>query len=578
MKYIKHLSLIVGVALTMFSCENRPEKVTLKVIQTTDIHGCIFPYDFIKQKEVNNSLANIYSYVQKQRAAYSNLILLDNGDYLQGQPTVYYYNFQDTASAHIGASVFNFMQYDATTVGNHDIEAGHAVYDRFNQALDMPYLAANAINTGAGEPYFKPYTIIEKGGIRVAVLGLITPGIPHWLPNELWHGIEFQDMIETAQKWMPIIQNEKPDLIIGMFHAGVDHTYGNPEGSTYLNENATKLVAQQVPGFDIVLAGHDHQYDNEKVVNTAGDTVLLLDPKSHGRAVADITVDFTWDEQNKKYQKKINGEVVDTQNEPADSSFMAHFAPQYAAVKAYVNKKVGYIKNNIDSKSAYFGPNPFMNLIHQVQRDIAEAQVSFASPLTYVTSIPEGDLLVSDMFKLYKYENMLYTMELSGEEIDAFLEYSYSHWFTTMQTSNDHLLQLKEDDHGQYRLANNYYNLASAGGLNYTVDVKKARGNQVSIQSFSNGKAFYADSVYTVAVNSYRGNGGGGHLTQGVGLSKEEINSRLIRSTDKDIRYYMMQWIEAHDTIEAPQTENWQVVPQVYFDKGKEKDWKLLFE
>jgi len=104
------------------------------------------------------------------------VILLDNGDILQGEPVVYFSNYMDTASIHVCAAAMNFMEYDAATVGNHDIEAGHDVYDKLVNEFHFPWMAANAIDISTGEPYFQPYTIIKRKGLRIAVLGLITPG------------------------------------------------------------------------------------------------------------------------------------------------------------------------------------------------------------------------------------------------------------------------------------------------------------------------------------------------------------------------------------------------------------------
>ena len=208
----------------------RTEKA-ITILQTTDLHGVILPYDFIEKEEMKASLAGVAAYVKKvQEAVTGPVILLDNGDNLQGQPPVYYYNFIDTVSPHIHAEALNYLGYDAGTVGNHDIEAGHSVYDRLVNEYDFPLLAANAVNKATGKPYFKPYTIIEKKGIRVAVLGLITPAVPNWLPPELYSGIEFRDMLETAKKYMPVIFKEKPDLVVGLFHSGWDEAGGSSTG------------------------------------------------------------------------------------------------------------------------------------------------------------------------------------------------------------------------------------------------------------------------------------------------------------------------------------------------------------
>ena len=157
----------------------RAQTVKLKLIETSDVHGSLFPWNFITDKPAPTSLAQVYTYVEEQRADKSqSVILLDNGDILQGQPLVYYYNFEDTKTEHICASVMNYMKYDAATIGNHDIEPGHPVYDKLAKEFKFPWLAANAVDTKTGEPYFKPYTILNRNGVKIAVLGLITPGNP----------------------------------------------------------------------------------------------------------------------------------------------------------------------------------------------------------------------------------------------------------------------------------------------------------------------------------------------------------------------------------------------------------------
>ena len=251
------LAYLVSTLITA-SCDK--QKTVVRIAVTTDVHGMIYPTDFIGRKPSDHSLAHIYSYSSEQRQLEDTaFILLDNGDFLQGQPTVYYYNFIEPMHQHLSARVMNFMEYDAGTVGNHDIEAGPAVYDRIQSAFNFPWLAANVIHSGNGKPYFEPYTVLKAGNKRIAILGLITPGIPNWLPKILWPEMEFLDMVETARKWVPLIlEQEDPDLLVGLFHSGTDASYGgNPDQR--LNENAVLMVAEQIPGFDVIFAGHDHK-------------------------------------------------------------------------------------------------------------------------------------------------------------------------------------------------------------------------------------------------------------------------------------------------------------------------------
>ena len=159
------------------ACKN--DRLTIRIAATTDVHGMIYPYDFISRSGTDHSLAHILTYAKEQREKEDTLFfLLDNGDFLQGQPGVYYYNYMDTLGEHLSARVMNYMGYDAGTVGNHDIEAGPPVYDQLRTEFRFPWLAANAVNSTSGEPYFEPYAILEAGRRKIAVLGLITPGIP----------------------------------------------------------------------------------------------------------------------------------------------------------------------------------------------------------------------------------------------------------------------------------------------------------------------------------------------------------------------------------------------------------------
>ncbi|MBN1107597.1 MAG: metallophosphoesterase, partial [Bacteroidales bacterium] len=263
------------IVLLFSACTGRRE-IKLSVIQTTDLHGVILPYDYIGKQPLRSSLANSASYIRQLREEGESVVLLDNGDNLQGQPSVYYYNFIDTVTPHLLSEAMNWLDFDATTVGNHDIEAGHDVYDRLSEEYDFPMLAANAVDTRTGNPYFTPYVIIEREGFRIAILGLITPAVPTWLPEELYSGIEFRDMVETARLWMPEIMKQKPDLVAGLFHSGWNSDAVEEVIGQGPMENGSAAVAYNVPGFDIIFCGHDHRIANEKFVNARGDSILIL--------------------------------------------------------------------------------------------------------------------------------------------------------------------------------------------------------------------------------------------------------------------------------------------------------------
>ena len=538
MKLFTSLMLVLALGVTSPAYASQDGEVTLKLIETSDVHGCYFSYDFISMKPCKGGLACVSSFVKEQREQYGDgVVLMDNGDILQGQPIAYYYNYIDTTSVHVTSAMLNYMKYDVGTMGNHDVETGHAVYDRWVKQCAFPVLGANIVDNKTGEPYLTPYKIIERKGVKIAVLGMITPAIPSWLPEQLWNGLHFEDMEDCAGKWVKIIkEKENPDVLVGLFHAG-------PEGNKLDNvvENGSGDVAKNVPGFDVVFMGHDHVRRCEKIVNVAGDSVLLVDPANAARYVSDVTVKVT-KAGGKLVRKSVEGALADVSRYAADEDFMREFAGQYQATVDFVSRKIGRIEETITTKDAYFGPSAFIDLLHQLQLDITGADISFCAPLSFSAEIKKGDIYMSDMFNLYKYENLLYAMKLTGKEIKDFLEMSYALWTNQMKSPDDHLMLFNEEDKGFGRFKNPSFNFDSAAGIIYTVDVTKPQGEKIKIERMANGEPFDMNKTYQVAVNSYRGNGGGDLLTKGAGIPK--ISAHLFQG----ILLYL------HLVIPVPQT------------------------
>ena len=574
-------SLLIFIA----SCSHNDKPVHLKIIETTDVHGVLFPHDYINDREIDYSLAQVHNYVNTLRSVDSvEVVLVDNGDILQGQPTVYHANYIDSTHMHLVPAVMNYMKYDLATIGNHDIEAGHQVYDRVVAQSEFPWLAANAVVVGSDHvPYFEPYKIVEREGKKIAFLGLTTPGIPNWLPGEKYEGIRFDDMVASASYWIPRIRSkENPDLIVGLFHAGYDYTYGGQSAETEKNQNASVLVAEQVPGFDIIMIGHDHNVWNERVKNNkTGKEVLILSAGSHARNVA--VADVTFPPHNG--QPNIQGSIIDMTKEKASRAFMAYFSEEMRTIKEFVNEPVTYIDTTLVSQDAFWGTSAFLDLVHKEQLKRTGAQLSFTAPLGFYNRLEKGTLYVRDMFNLYRFENFLYAMNLKGSEIDDYLEFSYGRWFQTMDSSKDHALRFRKNDVGDYLVSEEYesyvlygryYNYDAAAGIDYTVDLRQPEGDRVEITGFTNGNPFYKDSTYRVALNSYRGNGGGGHLTAGVGLNEEELEERRVFSSEKDIRYYLLQSFQQQDTLHPEIISTWEAIPEDWLKKAKQKDKKVL--
>jgi 2',3'-cyclic-nucleotide 2'-phosphodiesterase/3'-nucleotidase len=573
MKRIQLFALAALVAAMALSCTG--SRGSLEIYATTDLHGMLLPFDNTEGEETDHSLANLASVVESK--GNENIILLDNGDILQGDPLAYYYNFIDTASTHVIADILNHLGYDAASVGNHDIEAGHPVYDRVRSEYNFPMLAANAVDINTGEPYFRPYTVIRKKGLKVVVFGLITPSVPRWLPESLYRGIRFENMVSTARKWMPAIQAEDPDLVVGLFHSGM-----GDESDRGDDENSTLAVAMNVPGFDVIFCGHDHRQDVKEVTDTEGNKVLVLDGGSRAEAVMNVTVTM---EKNTESRRKpaVSGKIIQMNTLPVSEDFLKRYSESSAKVKEYTSEIIGRSTATVTTRDAYFGPSAFVDLIHLMQLDLTGAQISLAAPLSFDQSIAEGDLRIRDMYRLYRFENFLYTVNMTGGEIDRHLEHSAGQWFRTMANSNDYMLNYRMDDNstpvivnGTARLRNPSYNFDSAMGIRYTVDLSKPQGARVNITALDDGTPFSYSDSYTVAVNSYRANGGGGHFPA-AGITSKELEGRIVSATERDLRYYMTEWIREKGTISPVPMSQWKLVPEAWAAGAEKRERKLLF-
>ena len=173
-------------------------------------------------------------------------------------------------------------------------------------------------------------------------------------------------------------------------------------------------------------------------------------------------------------------------------------------------------------------------------------------------------------------------MKLTGKEIKDYLEYSYSIWTRQMTSPDDSLLLLKditpEEDKSHAIFANPSYNFDSAAGIIYTVDVTKPQGEKISISSMADGTPFLMDKTYKVAINSYRGNGGGELLTRGAGIPQDQLHARIVFSTDKDLRFYLMEYIRKQGTLSPKALNQWRFIPDEWVKQAAKRDYDLLFK
>ena len=580
------LTTIATMILALTAQAQTQKTIRLKVIETSDVHGHFFPYDFMEKKPLKGTLSRANTYINRQRQEYGDrLLLIDNGDILQGQPCVYWSNYVMPENENLAAQVINYMKYDAETVGNHDIEPGHKVYDKWIREVRCPLLGANIVKeeykNGEANPQsvytgLKPYSVHYKEGVKIVVLGMLTPAIPNWLNKSVWKGIEFEEMTSCARKWIKYIkENEHPDLIFGLFHSGLN---GGIKTDEY-EEDATESVAREVPGFDVIFFGHDHQVHNEWITCKDGRRVLCIDPSCYVSNVAEAEIELTYMD-GRLTNKNIRGNIVSVRDEEVDEQMVARFQPAIDVIKQYVDRRIGRFEHAIYTRESFFGNAAFTDLIHNLQLKISKADISLNAPLSFNTIIQAGDVTQGDMFKLYRFENQLFVLRMTGEEIRKHLEFSYDMWTSTMTSPDDHALRLNDaskDD--QQRTGFQYYtfNFDSACGIDYEVDLTKPNGQKVRIMQMSDGQPFDEKRWYKVVMNSYRANGGGELLTRGAGIPKDSLESRVLFHSELDQRYYLTQEIERMGTVDPQPNHNWRFIPEEWAKPALRRDSLLLF-
>ncbi len=558
------------------------DEVRFSIIETTDVHGNYFPYDFINHRPGPGSMSRVATYIKRLRSEMGNhrVLYVDNGDILQGQPTAYYYNYVDTQSPHLAAAVVNYLEAVCSTPGNHDIETGHSVYDRWMNDCGFSVLGANVRDVAAKKGYFTAYTMEEVDGVQVGFLGLITPAIPQQIPPAAWSGLEFRDQLENARRVVPIMRRAgKADIVVVLMHSGVGE---EGAGGTML-EHAAYQIAEQVPDIDIIFCGHDHRLANRWITNkVSGKKTLVLNAGYNAEHVAQANISVRRNARKRVVEKSLSGALVSVNDEQPDPDFMARFQKEFEAVKAYTAKVIGRNEAPMSTRPAFFGPSAFVDFIHQVQLKVSGADISFAAPLSFDAEIPEGPITMGDMFNLYKYENSLYVIKMTGAEIKNYLEESYAGWTAQMHSPTDHMLLFRNDaadkKENWQRLQTSSYNFDSAAGIRYTVDLRKPKGRKVVISSMADGKPFLPTRTYRVAINSYRALGGGHLLARGTGITADSLPARVVWTSPKEIRHYMIEEISRHDKIAPEPLFLWRFIPDGWAANAGERDATFLFQ
>lgn len=565
--------LLMALGLFLVACNGeRPDETELLIVYSSDVMNYSLPYDFLKDKPSDVCQANFASYVKEKRHEYGeNCLVFDNGNKLLGSYPAGYFNYIDLTSEPLAFRTERIIGYDAVGVGDKDLDVPILMQQkRWSPAIQPPLICANLINPETGDPVFQPYKIFDINGIRVAIMGLVSPNLMSWLPDENRQQIDLEDMIESARKWMPVIKEQNPDLIIGLFGASFKYQANGNTLDTYKNPNGSVPAAIRVPGFDLVLMGGSADREVFEVRNDEGDYVTCIQCGSMSSHCGEVRVGMQL--SGDKYNKQLSATIVDLKQYEPDPDYCRQLEGIQDTISTWMKQQYGILADTLYGTQGFYGSDDYRQLIHRAQLWFSGADISLTSCLIGTDTIMPGPLNTRSLFQLFPYSNHLELMELQGVDVLNILEYSAGLQFATINSPDDELLLLKHDRNGNplYNnagrplLANLPRDFTSAYGIRYTIDVTKPAGHRVRIYSMADGRPFDLRKNYKVAINSFQGKDGSQFFSKGLGWDRATIDLHAISRPQFSVRYALQEYVKAMsgDSIRLTQDGTWRLVPE----------------
>jgi 2',3'-cyclic-nucleotide 2'-phosphodiesterase/3'-nucleotidase len=542
-----------------------PRTFGLRVLGTTDLHGHALNWDYFTNREYDDAthndigLAKVATLVEQARAekGHDRTLLIDAGDIIQGTQLSYYYARVEPITGakrgprHPMALAMNHMKYDAAALGNHEFNYGIPLLRAFQDQCDFPLLAANAVDAKTLKPAFPPYLVKEihvhgARPVKVGILGLTNPGIAIWDKANVQGKMAFPGLVEQARIYVPKLRALGCDVVICTDHSGLDGSTSYGDAIPY-PENASSLVAEQVPGIDAILVGHTHvERPQTLVVNEeTGRTVVLSEPLMWGMrlSVFDIDLEFSrgrWEVTSVKAEVR-NANTVD--EDPVVAKLVRD---EHNKVVAYVNQVIGTCTAAMSAAEATYKDTPIIDFLNLVQSDTVKAGLagtayaalpvlSEASPFSRTAAIPAGQVSLRDVAGLYVYENTLDAKILTGAQVKDYLEWSAAYYVRTAPDAPVDVTKITN--------ANNTpdYSYDVLSGVSYDIDIAQPAGSRI-VNLTHAGAPVDPAAQFVLAVNNYRSGGGSNY--------PHVATAQSVWSSSDEIRNTIIAWVQAHGTID----------------------------
>ena len=527
-----------AILLLLFASDTQ----TIRILQTTDVHGYIYPYDYFAAKPAPRGLAKVATLIRQARAAQPHSLLIDCGDTIQGSPleTVHQAAVRAGKTKRIDPMILamNQLRYDAMVVGNHEFNYGLSNLNSARKASRFPWLSANT----QGRSGFVPYILKTVAGVRVAVIGLTTGGIPNWERPEHYLGLAWEDQIEAARRTLREIEPKRPDIVILAVHGGLDRDLKtNRTNPTAMpNDNMVYQLAQAFPKVDLILYGHTHQADPGTRI---GD-VLIVQARNWGQSLAQV--DFTLERQGQRWRvtQKQSQLIPVTEQTQADPDILRLTASYHEATEVYLKTPVAQSAVELTGTLARFQDSAVVDAIHAVQLHYTKADVSLTSLFQPSVRIPQGPVTVREMAALYVFDNELYTVEGDGKMLRGALENAARFFLTCPDAACTQGPLINKDVPG--------FNFDMAQGVTYEIDLTAAAGQRIKNLTYK-GEPLKDDQPLKIAVNNYRAAGSAGYEMLRAG--------KITYRSGREIRDLLIEYYTEKKQLPSQPDDNWRITP-----------------
>ena len=520
----------------------QPTRVDIVLASTTDVHGRLRGWDYYADTaETARGLTRAATIVDSLRAAHpGRVILLDAGDMLQGNPLTYVAARIDSTAPSPVIAAMNAMRYDAAAVGNHEFNYGLPALARALRGATFPFLASNARTPDGGRAW-PAFTIVERAGVRIAIVGATTPGAMVWDHDLLTGQLKVGDIAVELPAAVAEARAAGADAVVVLAHAGLTGESSYDTVTTGLgSENPMARVARGVPGIDAIVFGHSHR----EVADTTINGVLLTQPRNWATSVSVAHLEFEKSGAGWGLVAK-HASLVRAAGHAEQPALVTVVERAHAAGRAYAGDVVGRTDVAWRADSARVADVPIMDFVAEVMRRASGADLASVAAFSLDVRIPAGPVTVAQLAQLYPYDNTLRALRISGKQLRAFLEQSARYFSVT--GSGDAATVVPDPSIPGY-------NFEMITGADYVMDLSHPVGSRITSLS-ARGKPVVDGDSFSIALSNYRAGGAGGYSML--------IGAPVVHDKQFEIRQLLIEEITRRGTLRATDffTRNWRVVP-----------------